>query len=164
MPHILTTTGTGQKLYLYFLLDQASIVPGQAISFSIHMTPTTQLNLGAVGAAVYLVNDQGTPIGPLWWSGLLPKGDIAALQPKQTYTFTPGLIPCPAALQSLAYSQGVHYFSCVLTGTGADSGPYQAFDWLWVVLESIDQTWWQWVNPSPQVYATYQWKNQRLHR
>jgi len=155
------TTGIGKKLWLYFVLDQASIVPGQAISFSINLTPTTQLNLGAVTATVFLVNDQGTPIGPLWWSGPLPKSDIAALQPKQTYTLTPGLIPCPAALQSLAYTQGKHNFSCVLSGTGTDGGPYQAFDWLWVVLESIDsQAWWQWTNPSLAVYASYPWKNQ----
>lgn len=153
--------GVGRKLWLFFTLDQPTIVPGQPLSFSVHMTPSSKLDLGTVTATVYLVNDQGTPISPTpLWSATLPKNDIATLQPRQTYDVTPGLIVPPPALQPLVYEKGTQNFSCVLNGTGTDGGPYQAFDWVQVVLEGIGQDWWQWVNPSTQVYTTYQWKNQ----
>jgi hypothetical protein len=156
--------GLGRKLWLAFQLDQATIVPGQPVSFSIHITLAAKLDLGAVTASVYLVNDQGTQLSPTpLWSATLPKNDVAAFQPRQTYEITPGLIPTPAPLQApnLMYTKGAQYFGCVLSGTGADGGPYQAYDWVQVVLETIDpEAWWQWTNPSPQVYVTYQWKNQ----
>ncbi len=114
-----------------------------------------------VTAAVYLVNDEGTPMGGAsLWSAGLEKSAVAAFQPRQTYEITPGLIKPPEALQPLIYLKGTQSFSCVLSGTGADGGPYKAYDWVQVLLENIDPGWWQWENPSPQVYTKYQWKNQ----
>jgi hypothetical protein len=156
--------GSGPKLWMPFSLDDLAIVPGQAISFSLGITPTQTLNLGNdITVGLYEVNDQGERAypQPSWlWSQKIT-ADLLALKPYETLTIEPGpQSPQPTQFSHI-YTVGEHNLAMFLTdamGNDLPGGPYSStVEGLSVVFESIDDSWWEWLDPQ---LRTFEWKNQ----
>lgn len=131
------------------------IVPGQPISFfwKDHTVATRPLDIGTVTASIYLLSATGNPApNPLFQVTLsagesISPGDFTS----QTYTFTP-----PSDQARTVYQiQGRQILRLILTGTGADGGPYFGDAALNVMPEQVDTTWWEWTVPA---YRQVQWK------
>src|SRR6267378_4458225 len=155
------------KIWINFICNDITIVPGQAISFMIRFTPTRKLDLGnSLVWYLYEVNDDGNQLHAedsswLWKEDVTSQ--LLALKPNEALTVSAGPQFPQASQNTNIYKVGWHNLAVFLKdkdGHDLVDGPYMRNnDSLKVVFETVDDTWWQWVN-FPISSVVYQWKNQ----
>ena len=153
------------KIWINFICNDIAIVPGQAMSFLIRFTPTRKLDLGnSLVWYLYEVNDDGNPLYAedsswLWKEDVTSQ--LSALKPNEALTVSLGPQFPQASQNTNIYKVGWHNLGVFLRDEKCHDlvgGPYMSnSDSLKVVFETVDDTWWQWVNFPIGVYP---WKSQ----
>lgn len=131
------------------------IFPGQDIVYRWETSRQgfRQLDLGTVTAVLQLLDQFGNPDpAGILRQDTLTKADATSVTRNDLFQSNFFAVTLTDEMAKRLYQVGDHVMTLTLTGTGADTGPYQSSaETLSVQLPIIDDSWWTWNIPQTNV-------------